>query len=117
MIAIDRSAAALAQASRRAEREGRSNITFLEADLEALPLPSGKKDLVVVSQSLHHVESPSAVLEEAARILKPSGRLVVLELMPHQEQWVKERLGHLHLGFPPDELSKLPRRPASKTSK
>lgn len=106
VIAIDRSAAALAQASRRAEREGRSNITFLEADLEALHLPSGKKDLVVVSQSLHHVESPSAVLEEAARIVKPSGRLVVLELMPHQEQWVKERLGHLHLGFPPDELSK-----------
>ena len=107
VTAVDRSAAALEQAAQRAEREGLSNITFLEADLQA-PLPgNGKKDLVVVSQSLHHVESPAAVLAEAARILKPSGRLIVLELMPHGERWVKERLGHLHLGFEPDELATL----------
>ena len=41
---------------------------------------------------------------EAARILKRGGKIVVLELMPHDEQWVKERLGHFHLGFEPDRL-------------
>lgn len=106
VTAVDRSAAALEQAQERAEREQLSNITFLEADLSSLPLGAGKKDLVVISQSLHHVQDPAAVLAEAARILKPGGRVIVLELMPHQEQWVKERLGHLHLGFDADELQR-----------
>ena len=104
VTAIDRSASALEQAEARATHEGRTNVTFLEADLHALPLGAGRKDLVVVSQSLHHVEDPEAVLAEAARILKPGGRVIVMELMPHQERWVKERLGHVHLGFEPDAL-------------
>lgn len=105
VTAIDRSQGALGQAEDRARREGLTNVTFLEADLHALPLGPGKKDLVVASQSLHHVEDPAAVLREAARILKPGGRIVVLELMPHAESWVRERLGHVHLGFEPDALT------------
>lgn len=104
VTAIDRSGSALAQAKERADREGLKNIEFLEADLHALPLPTGKKDLVVISQSLHHVDQHERVLAEAARILKPLGRVVVLELLPHDEQWVKSRLGHLHLGFQPEPL-------------
>lgn len=104
VTAIDRSASALEQASARAERQGLQNVTFLEADLAKLPLATGKKDLVVISQSLHHVADPEAVLAEAARILKPGGRIVVLELMPHEETWVRERLGHVHLGLAPDVL-------------
>lgn len=104
VTAIDRSASALEQASARATRAGLSNITFLEADLHELSIGTGKKDLVVVSQSLHHVESPPAVLCEAARILKPGGRIIILELMPHTERWVHERLGHVHLGFEPTVL-------------
>ncbi len=102
--AIDQNAAALEQARERAGREGRSNITFLREDLHRLSLKAGRMDLVVISQSLHHVESPAAVLAEAARLLKPGGRLVVLELMPHEERWVVERLGHRHLGFSPEYL-------------
>lgn len=104
VTAIDRSAAALEQASARAAREGLTNVTFLEADLHELGLAAGKKDLVVVSQSLHHVQDPAAVLAEAARILKPGGKIVVLELMPHTETWVRERLGHVHLGLEPQAL-------------
>ena len=59
---------------------------------------------MVISQSLHHVGRPEAVLAEAARILAPGGRVVVLELEPHDERWVLERLGHRHLGFSPDQV-------------
>lgn len=106
VTAIDKSPSALEQAQARVQREQVSNVTFLGADLHELPLGAGKKDLVVASQSLHHVENPAAVLGEAARILKPGGRIVVLELMPHEEQWVRERLGHVHLGLEPDALQK-----------
>ncbi|RJS18080.1 ArsR family transcriptional regulator [Corallococcus sp. H22C18031201] len=102
--AIDQNAEALTQARERAQREGRANITFLREDLHRLSLSDGSMDLVVISQSLHHVESPASVLSEAARILKPGGRVVVLELMPHDERWVLERLGHRHLGFAPEFL-------------
>ncbi len=104
VVAIDRSESSLEQAKARAEKAGLSNLSFLEADLHKLPLPAAKKDLVVISQSLHHVTEPGAVLHEAARLLKPGGRIVVLELMPHDEKWVQEQLGHVHLGFEPHAL-------------
>ncbi len=104
VTAVDRSPVALEAARIRAKREDLHNIQFVEADLHALPKNLGGKDLVVISQSLHHVEQPERVLAGAARVLKPGGRVVVLELMPHDEQWVKSRLGHHHLGFEPSTL-------------
>jgi 2-polyprenyl-3-methyl-5-hydroxy-6-metoxy-1,4-benzoquinol methylase len=104
VVAIDKNGSALKQAKERAKRAQVDNISFLQEDLHHLSLPDGKKDLVVLSQSLHHVEDPQAVLAEAARLLKRGGKIVVLELMPHEEKWVKDRLGHLHLGFEPDRL-------------
>jgi ArsR family transcriptional regulator len=107
VVAVDVSASALEQARERARREGVRNITFLREDLHQLSLPPGKKDLVVLSQSLHHVEVPETVLAEAARLLKPGGRVVVLELMPHDQAWVEEQLGHKHRGFSPEKLETL----------
>jgi ArsR family transcriptional regulator len=101
VTAIDRSESALTKAKAEAQRQQLSNITFLAADLEHLPLETGSVDLVVVSQSLHHVTHIEAVLAEGARLLKAAGRMVVLELMPHDEAWVRSRLGHQHLGFEP----------------
>jgi SAM-dependent methyltransferase len=104
VTAIDRNASALAKARAESKRLQISNVTFLEADLEKLPLESMSQDLVVISQSLHHVQSPDLVLREAARILKIGGRVVVLELQPHLEHWVRTRLGHVHLGFESEAL-------------
>ena len=107
VVAIDANSEVLSKAKERAQRAGVSNVTFLREDLHRLSLPDARKDLVVISQSLHHVEDPKTVLSEAARILKPGGRLVLLELMPHDERWVRERLGHRHLGFDPEMLRAL----------
>ena len=103
--AIDQSPVALEAARAQATREGRTNVTFLCEDLHRLSLPDASQDLVVISQSLHHVEHPPSVLAEAQRLLRPGGRLSLLELLPHQETWVQERLGHRHLGFDPAALS------------
>jgi 2-polyprenyl-3-methyl-5-hydroxy-6-metoxy-1,4-benzoquinol methylase len=104
VVAIDQNPEALAQARARSRREGLRNVTFVREDLHALSLPESTFDLVVLSQSLHHVDAPEAVLGEAARVLRPRGRVVVLELLPHAEAWVQERLGHRHLGFSPESL-------------
>ena len=104
VVAIDQNPEALAQARARARAEGLRNIRFVREDLHALSLSPATLDLVVLSQSLHHVEEPEAVLREAARLLRPKGKVVVLELMVHEERWVRERLGHRHLGFAPARL-------------
>lgn len=106
VIAIDQSEITLDRAKARVRREGLKNVAFLREDLHKLSVPDDKLDLVVISQSLHHVRDPDAVLHESARILKRDGRLVLLELMPHEQRWVTDRLGHQHLGFEPAALEK-----------
>src|SRR5262245_32933119 len=106
VVAIDQNRSVLDKAKQRAAREGMKNISFVKQDLHRLSLADGCKDLVVISQSLHHVRDPSAVLREAHRILRPGGKAIILELMPHDEQWVLERLGHRHLGFEPEQLDR-----------
>lgn len=106
VVAIDQSKAALDEARARAKKAGFKNITFVREDLHQLSLPAGRTDLVVISQSLHHVDAPEQVLEQAARILRKEAKVMLLELMPHEETWVVDRLGHRHLGFDPLSLQK-----------
>ncbi len=106
VTAIDANAEVLEKARERARREAFENIRFVREDLHHLSVPDGRMDLVVISQSLHHMEDPNAVLAEAVRIVKKGGRVVVLELMPHDQTWVRERLGHRHLGFEPEMLER-----------
>jgi ArsR family transcriptional regulator len=107
VVAIDQNRAVLDKAKQRANREGLKNFSVLKQDLHQLSLPKECKDLVVISQSLHHVREPQGVLSEAHRILRCGGKAIVLELMPHQERWVLERLGHRHLGFDPEQLESM----------
>jgi len=60
---------------------------------------------VVASQSLHFLDEPPRVIRNARKLLKKGGRLLVLELLPHAEEWVRDRLGHRYLGFDPIELA------------
>ena len=109
VVGIDANPRALAAARRRAEREGRTNVQFREARIEALDESAERYDLAVFSQSLHHLDEPAAGVAEAGRILRPGGRLVVVDLLPHNEQWVISKLGHVRAGFDPGDVETMMR--------
>src|SRR6185503_15041000 len=91
---------------RRAQREG-GNVEWKRGELENLPLKDASVDVALLSQALHHAAAPAKALAEATRIVKPGGRVLILELRGHQEQWVRERLGDKWLGFDDEKLTKL----------
>jgi SAM-dependent methyltransferase len=107
VIAIDRSSEVLARARALARRRRVSNIVWKRGELDALPLDDGSVDVALLSQALHHAAEPAAALAEAARITKPGGRVLVLDLRTHDETWVRERFGDRWLGFEPSALDKL----------
>jgi len=107
VTAIDRSAGVLARAKALAARKKISNITWKKGELEKLPIDDGAMDVALLSQALHHAGEPPAALLEAARVLKPGGRLLILDLRPHDETWVREKLGDRWFGFSDEQLSGL----------
>jgi ArsR family transcriptional regulator len=107
VTAIDRSTGVLARAKALAERKKLKNITWKKGELEKLPIETGAMDVALLSQALHHASEPSRALDEAARILKPGGRLLILDLRPHEESWVREKLGDRWFGFSDEQLSGL----------
>ena len=107
VTAVDRSSEMLAQLRHRAETKGIHNIETIEANIEDLPLPDGSHDVAVLSQALHYVHGPAATLREARRVLAPGGRLLLIDLLAHNEDWVRENLQHEHLGFTEHDLRKL----------
>ncbi|HEX9368587.1 MAG TPA: metalloregulator ArsR/SmtB family transcription factor [Vicinamibacterales bacterium] len=124
VIAVDRSEVALARARAMAKRLGRrragnagplarrspgegGNVEWKRGELEKLPLKDAIVDVALLSQALHHAASPARALAEAARIVKPGGRVLLLELRGHQEHWVRERLGDKWLGFDDEQLRAL----------
>ncbi|MBI4080977.1 MAG: metalloregulator ArsR/SmtB family transcription factor, partial [Candidatus Lambdaproteobacteria bacterium] len=107
VLGVDVNPAAIQAAERRAAAAGLANARFRVGRIEALAEPAAAFDLALLSQSLHHLPEPGAGLAEAARVLRPGGRVVVTDLAPHQERWVVEKLGHAHLGFAPEALARL----------
>lgn len=107
VTAVDISPRMLAQLETRAAQKGVTNVETVEADIEDLPLPDSTYDVAVLSQALHHARDPLRALREARRILVPGGRVLVIDLLAHAEEWVKEQLQHRHLGFTEAALESL----------
>jgi ArsR family transcriptional regulator len=107
VFAVDRSAEVLGRAKQMAQRRRVKNITWKRGELEKVPLPDGSVDVAIASQALHHAKDPGKALAEAHRILKPGGRVLILDLRQHDETWVQESLGDEWLGFAPDQLEGL----------
>jgi SAM-dependent methyltransferase len=107
VIAIDRSKAVLERARALAKRRRVTNVTWRHGEIEQVPLRDRSVDVALLSQALHHAESPARALDEAFRILVPGGRVVVLDLREHDQQWVRARLGDRWLGFSDSKLAGL----------
>ena len=107
VIAVDRSAAVLERARALATRRRVTNVTWKRGELEHLPIRDATVDLALLSQALHHAKDPTRAVREAARILVPGGRVLILDLREHSESWVRDRLGDTWLGFSDSTLSRL----------
>jgi ArsR family transcriptional regulator len=107
VLAVDRSREMLARARALAARRKVRNITWKRGEIERVPVKDAAVDLVLLSQALHHAEEPARALAEARRILRPRGRLLVLDLRAHGEAWVAETLGDRWQGFADDGLRRL----------
>ena len=107
VIAVDRSDVVLARARALARRRRVSNVIWKKGELEKLPMRDASVDVAMLSQALHHAQQPARAVAEAARITAPGGRVLVLDLRTHQEEWVRAKLGDRRLGFDDDELKRM----------
>ncbi|HUL58627.1 MAG TPA: metalloregulator ArsR/SmtB family transcription factor [Anaeromyxobacteraceae bacterium] len=105
VIGVDQSAAMLRAARRRTG--GLANVELHRAELEALPLPAASCDAALLALVLAYVADEPAVVAEAARILRPGGRLVVVDLIRHADEEFRRRMGQARAGYEPAALERL----------
>jgi ArsR family transcriptional regulator len=104
VVAVDGSAAML-QAARRRLR-GIENVELRRGELESLPVEDGLLDAAVLVLVLHHVPQPERVIAEAARAIKPGGRVMICDMLPHDRDAYRQQMGHVWLGFSEDQVSR-----------
>jgi len=107
VIAVDASANMLEYGREQALRHGIDNVEFRLGDMEEPPIEDAAVDLVFFSQSLHHALHPDRAVQQAARILRPGGRLAVLDLAKHRFEEARELYADERLGFSEAELTDL----------
>ena len=107
VVGIDRSPDVLKRAKALAERRDVRNIVWKRGEIEKLPLEDESVDVALLSQALHHAVDPRRAVSEAARVLRPGGRLLVLDLREHDQAWVRDRVGDRWLGFKDEDLVRL----------
>jgi ArsR family transcriptional regulator len=107
VIAVDTSAKMIEVGREQALRHGLDNVEYRLGDMEELPIDSASVDLVFFSQSLHHALHPERAVTEAARILVPCGRIVILDLVKHRFEEARELYADEWLGFSETELESM----------
>lgn len=103
VYAVDRSEPMLDAARRRLD--GMSNVSFLEADADEIPLESGSVDAAVCVLVLHHLSSPEGAVREMGRVVRRGGVGLIVDMYPHGEVDFRDEMGHVHLGFEEGELA------------
>ena len=105
-LGIDRSPEMLRLARVKLAEAGIDRAELRQADMYTLPLPAGSADTVIIHQVLHYAQHPAAAVAEAARLLAPGGRLLVVDFAPHEREELRARDAHLRLGFADDVMLK-----------
>ena len=105
VIAVDNSEKMIEFASGVARKNGFKNLEFRFGDIEDPPLDDDSVDLAFFSQALHHAEKPSRAIEGAFRILRPGGRVVILDLLKHSVEEARELYADVWLGFAEAEIA------------
>ena len=82
-------------------------MEFVSAELDDLPIEAGSLDAAVLMLVLHHQQDPQSIVSEVRRVLRPGGRLVIVDMMSHDRRDLVEAMGHVHLGFGRDEVQSL----------
>ncbi len=105
VIAVDASAAMLQAAKRRLHSF--DNVELRRGELEALPIDEGRVDAATLMLVLHHVPEPLNALKETARVLKPGGKAIVVDMLPHDREHYRQQMGHVWLGFGEAQIERL----------
>lgn len=103
VVAVDPAPAMLAAARQRLV--GRQNVELRQGGLEDLPIGNGELDAAVVMLVLHHLPEPARAVRELYRAVRPGGRVLIVEMTPHDHEEYRDRMGHVWLGFPADQLA------------
>lgn len=104
---VDASAKMVQIGTENAEKNGVENLSYLLGDIEAVPLDDESFDLAVLSQALHHAQKPEVALQEAYRILRPGGKILIIDLKQHQFEKARELYADIWLGFSENSLYQL----------
>jgi len=105
VIAVDASAAMLQAARKRLQ--GFENVELRRGDLEALPIDDARLDAATLALVLHHLPEPGQALAEVARVLKPRGRLLIVDMLPHDRESYRQQMGHVWLGFSDEHVRRI----------
>jgi len=105
VIAVDASAAMLHAAKKRLHDFG--NVDLRRGEIEALPIDDARLDAATLMLVLHHVPEPGRALAEVARVLKPQGRAVIVDMLPHDRESYRQQMGHVWLGFGDEHIREM----------
>jgi len=97
IIAVDGSTD-MVQAARR-RLKGAHHVDVRRGDMEALPIADGTLDVAILALVLHHLPEPARALSEVRRVLKPGGRVLMVDMLPHDREEYQQQMGHVWLGF------------------
>jgi len=104
-LGLDLSLDMLLLARDRLERAGLKNCSVRQGDIYDLPLANDSFDVVILHQVLHFLDDGARAVHEAARVLRPGGRLLVIDFAPHEQEFLREQFAHRRLGFAPETVT------------
>ena len=105
VLGIDRSPEMLRIARSKLAEAGLADAELRQGDMYALPLASGTADTAILHQVLHYALQPAGAIMEAARLLAPAGRLLIVDFASHDREELRQRAAHARLGFDDTQLS------------